>query len=117
MPPLPDDATNVPYSELLLHTRQLAWKANESFYRDDWRDLLETAAELDKASKLLPDTKEIPAHLTSTLAAKTQALAGDTDKLRQAAKNKDEVQANEAIQRIHMKIRELRFEKKEGPAQ
>lgn len=116
LPALPDDASNVLYSELLSQTRQWAWKANEAYYRDDWKDLIDTTGELEKAAKLLPQTKSIPAHLTSTLSAKSQTLAADAGKLRDAATARQEMAANEIIQRIHMTIRELRFETKEAAA-
>ena len=82
---LPEDGAAVQFSELHPKLRQLAWKATEAFYRDDWKDLSETAQQLDKAAQLLKSAKDAPARLQTELQQKCNELTKESGQLKEAS--------------------------------
>ncbi len=107
---LPNEGETVPFSELHPKLRQLAWKATEAFYRDDWKDLGETAQSLDKAARLLRATKDAPTRLQTTLGPKCDELTKESGQLREATQAAAIDRISDHLQRINNLVRELRPE-------
>jgi hypothetical protein len=105
---LPEDGATVPYAELHPKLRQLAWKATEAFYRDDWKDLGDTAQQLDKAARLLKAVKDTPARLQAELLPKCDELTKESGHLKEAAAAAAIDRIGVHLQRINNLVRELR---------
>lgn len=107
---LPEDSPPLPYPELLTRARLIASAANESFFVDRWLELEENAKTLEQTARFLARATEVPSKFKDTLVAQADDLAKECIKLREVAKAKDVKQANEVLQRINLKIRELRLD-------
>ncbi|MBX7103104.1 MAG: hypothetical protein K1X57_03435 [Gemmataceae bacterium] len=106
---LPEDAAATSYGDLHPKLRQLAWRATEGYYRDDWKELGETASSIEKAAKLLKSTKDVPARLVD-LPGKCDALTSEATALKAAAAGPTPDAISARLQKIHNLIRELRPE-------
>lgn len=105
--PLPE-GQSFTYQELLVRARAQAMAAVEAFYIDAWADLGDAAAALEQTSRFLPKTTQIPVAVKDKLATETEQLRLDATKLGDAARVKDARAANAALQRINLRIRDLR---------
>jgi hypothetical protein len=105
---LPEDGTLVSFAEMHPKLRQLAWTATEAFYRDDWKNLVETAQSLEKAARLLRTSKEAPARLQPILMSKCDDMANESIQLREAAQAAAIDRIGIHLQRINNIVRELR---------
>jgi hypothetical protein len=110
--PLPENAPPMSFDEMLGRARAQAGVALDAFYVDAWLDLEQAGQRLEQTARLLPKTTEIPAALKTKLDAEADALRQDAVKLSEAARAKKATQANEAMQRINLRIRELRPQEK-----
>lgn len=106
--PLPEDSPPLPYAELLTRARLQSTSANEAFYVNNWGELEEAARGLAQTARFLPKSIEVPESRKESLAADARSLAEDADKLREAAKSKDDKLVNELMQRVNLKVRQLR---------
>jgi hypothetical protein len=102
------------YDELMQRARAQATAGVEAFYLDSWRDLEDAAAALEQTSRYLPKTTNIPASVTGYLEKDADALHADAVKLADAARARNVQEANEALQHINLKVRQLRA--REGPS-
>jgi hypothetical protein len=109
--PLPEDKTFT-YKELLTRARATAAAGLEAFYVDAWPELEDAAKSLEQIARFLPKATEIPATLKDRLAPDTDQLRQDAVKLGEAARAKNARAVNDALQRINLRIRELRPEEK-----
>lgn len=107
---LPDDGPPLPYAELLTRARVQATAANEAFYVNNWSDLEETARGLEQTARYLTKATDVPAKQKDALPVMAGDLGKDALQLRDLARDKDVKQANELLQRIHLRVRELRLE-------
>ena len=108
--PLPDDGQPLPYADMLQRTRSLATSANEAFFVNKWTELEEAAKSMEKAARLLPKSTEVPPPRKERLETVSGDLLKEATRLREAARDKDEQRTNDALQRITLKVRELRPE-------
>lgn len=108
--PLPEDSPPQSYSELLTRARGQASVANEAFYVNKWSDLEDAAKGLEQTARFLPKAIEIPAKRKDTIPIEAGDLGKDAVKLREAAKEQDVKLTNETLQRINLRVRELRPE-------
>jgi hypothetical protein len=108
--PLPEDSPPLPFAELLTRARMEATAANEAFYVNRWGDLEDAAAALEQTARFLPKATEIPAKHKDNLATQAGELGKEAKSLREAAKAQAAKQANGAIQRINLQVRELRLD-------
>ena len=106
--PLPENGPPHPFIDLVGRARTQASVANEAFYVNNWVDLEDAAKALELTARALTRAKEIPAQHRDKLAVEAGDLGQDAVVLREAAKAKEVKQTNEALQRINLKIRELR---------
>jgi hypothetical protein len=96
------------YQDLLLRARTQATTAVEAFYVDGWGDIADAAAGLEQTARFLPRSAEIPDAFKEKLAAETDVLRQDALKLGEAARAKNARAVNDALQRINLRIRDLR---------
>jgi hypothetical protein len=108
--PLPEDDRVFSYDEILSRARAQATVALEAFYIDNWSELAEAAEGLTQTARFLPRTSEVPAKHRGSLASEAGALKDEAIRLREAARLKDVTAANDALQKINLKIRRLRSE-------
>jgi hypothetical protein len=107
-PLLPDENAVLPYAELVTRARAQAAAANEAFYVDSWDDLENAAKGLEQTAHVLTNAAGVPAKHKDILAVEAGDLGREAAALRSSAKAKETTAATTALQRIHLKIRELR---------
>jgi hypothetical protein len=108
--PLPEEGAPLAYADALQRARFQASAANEAFYVDKWAEVQEAAAALEKTARYLLKTTDVPAKLKESLPNRVEELTKLTAQLREAAKAQDVKKANEALQQINLKVRELKPE-------
>lgn len=106
--PLPEDAPPLTYAEAASRARLQATAAVEAFYVDRWADLEDAAKALEQTARLLPRCTEVPARHRDTLAIHAGDLGKEALKLQEVSRTRDVRQTNEVLQRINLKVRELR---------
>ena len=106
--PLPENAAPLTYAETINRARGQASSALDAFYIDAWRDLEQSAVRLEQSARLLPKTTNIPDAYKAKVGPESELLQKDAQKLIDAARTKNAAQANEAMQRINLRIRALR---------
>lgn len=106
--PLPEDGTPLAYADVVQRARLQAAAANEAFYVNGWTELEEAATGLEKVARFLPKASEVPAKFKDKLGALSADLIKEAGSLRGAAQTKDAKAANEVLQRINLKVREMR---------
>jgi len=108
--PLPEDGQPLPYGDIVQRARLQAAVANEAFYADRWSELEESANGLEKIGRFLPKASEAPAKFKGKLEDMSTGLIKDAADLRAAAQTKNVKGTNEALQRINLRVREMRPE-------
>jgi hypothetical protein len=106
---LPDNGPPLPYAELLTRARAQATLATESFYVNHWADVEDAARGLGQTAQYLAKAEDVPANRKDALPAASSDLAREAGRLRQAAAAQNEKDANAALQRIHLTVRQLRL--------
>lgn len=109
--PLPEDGSAIPFADLLTRTRAQVDAAREAFYEDNWTFVEEAGKILEQTARLLPKTTEVPSSHRDSLAVEAGDLAREAQRLRESAKGKDVKNANEALQRLHLIVRQLTMNK------
>jgi hypothetical protein len=107
---LPEDGPPLPYAELLTRARLQAAAATEAFYVNKWTDLDDAAKGLEQTARFLGKATDVPPKHKDILPVAAGDLGKEAGKLREAAKGQDAKAANESLQRINLKIRELRLD-------
>ncbi len=108
--PLPEDGPPLSFEETVTRARAQAMTGTEAFYVNRWGDLEDAARGLEQTARFLTKATDVPARHRDTLPVQAGDLGKEALKLREAAKTKDAKTANELLQRIHLKVRELRPE-------
>jgi hypothetical protein len=106
--PLPEDGPPQCYVDLVGRARAQATAANEAFYINNWPDLEDAAKGLEITAQVLGKAADVPPAHKDTLPIEAGDLVKEAAKLREAAKAQDVRQATETLQRINLKVRELR---------
>lgn len=107
---LPEEGPPLPYAELLTRARLQATSATEAFYVNKWVDLEDVAKGLAQTTRFLEKATDVPAKHKDTLPVVAGDLRKDAVSLQEAAKAQDVKKSGELLQRIHLKIRELRLD-------
>jgi predicted nucleic acid-binding Zn-ribbon protein len=107
--PLPETGQVLPYPELLTRARAQAGAANEAFYVNRWSDLEDLAKGLEQTARFLAKAEEVPKKNKDILKEVTDDIAKNALKLKAAAADKNVKDANDALQRINLKVRDLRL--------
>ena len=105
------------YVDLLARARSQATTALEAFYVDAWSDLESVAIGLEQTARLLPKSNNVPTAVKDRIGPETDQLKLDARKLGDAARAKDAMAVNTVLQRIFVRIRELRVDEKIPPPQ
>lgn len=108
--PLPDETVALPFPELLTRARAQATNATAAFYVNKWDDLEDAARGLEQTAKFLPKAVEIPAKHKDTLTSLSSDLSKEAVKLRDAAKAQNVKEATDTLQKVNLKVRELRLD-------
>jgi hypothetical protein len=108
--PLPEDNPPLTYADVVSRARSLASAANEAFYVNNWIDLEDSARGLDQMARFLAKATEVPARHKDTLAVEAGDLGKEAAKLLEGIKAKDVKLVNETLQRLNLKVRELRVD-------
>ncbi|MFL5245395.1 MAG: hypothetical protein ACJ8FY_25140 [Gemmataceae bacterium] len=108
--PLPEDSPPPPYGDMLTRARTQANLANDAFYVNNWTDMEDAAKGLEQTARLLPKVTDVPAKQKDILPVISADLAKEAGELREAIKTQDVKKSNEIMQRIHLKVRELRLD-------
>jgi hypothetical protein len=108
--PIPDNGKVLDYAAVVQRARLQATAATEAFYVDRWNDLEDTARALEQTGLLLTKAAQVPEKHKAQLGANAMELVKEAAQLREAAKAKDVKRSNESLQRIHLKVREMRPE-------
>src|SRR5438094_5618059 len=108
--PLPEDGPPQPYADLVGRARAQATAANEAFYINNWPDLEDAAKGLEITARVLGKAADVPAKHKDMLPSEAGELGKEAGKLRDAAKVQDVRQTTETLQRLNLKVRELRPE-------
>jgi hypothetical protein len=110
--PLPPEGQSVTYAELYQRARRQTEMANAAFYDDRWDELADVASGLVQTAKYLTKATEVPAGQKDALPELVGDLGKDAGKLRQAALSKKVKDVTDIMQRITLKIRELKPQEK-----
>jgi hypothetical protein len=95
---------------LLTRARLQATAVTEAFQVNNWADMEEAARGLEQTARFLVKATDVPAKQKDTLPVLAGDLGKEAARLREVVKEKDVKQANEVLQRIHLKLRDLRLE-------
>lgn len=109
--PLGENAPPQPYTDLLGRARVQATAATEAFYVNGWNDLEEYAKGLEQTARYLPKATDVPEKHKEKLAAEAATLEKEAHALREAAQAQDAKRTNDVMQRVNLRVRELRAEK------
>jgi hypothetical protein len=112
--PFPEGPTFT-YQDLLTRARTQATAALEAFYVDGWSDIEDAAAGLEQTARFLPKSTQLPDALKDKLGGETEQLRQDALKLGESARAKNARAVNDALQRINLRIRDLRIEDRIPP--
>ena len=105
---LPENAAPLSYEEMVNRARGQASSALDAYYIDAWLDLEQAAQRLEQSARLLPKSTHIPEAFKTKIEPESDLLRQDATKLLAAARAKNASAANDAMQRITQRIRQLR---------
>jgi hypothetical protein len=106
--PLAENAPPLAYAEMITRARGQAGAALDAFYIDSWMELEQAAQRLEQSARLLPKSKNIPDGFKEKIEPESEQLRKDALQLIDAARTQNAGKANEAMQRINQRIRQLR---------
>ena len=106
--PLPENAAPLSYAEMMNRARGQASSALDAFYIDAWLDLEQAAQRLEQTARFLPKSTHIPEAFKTKVEPESEKLRQDAAKLTEAARAKNATQVNDIMQRINVRIRQLR---------
>lgn len=107
--PLPENSRPLSYAELLTRARRESEAALEAFYDSKWTNLEQDAVMLEQTARFLGKASDVPEKHKDTLPAVSTDLAGQAKDLQKAAQQKDVKLSIESLQRIILKVREMRL--------
>ncbi len=110
--PIPPDAGPIRYDDLLVRARGQAAAAQEFFFRDSWAEVEEAADALKQTAAHLAKlpSDAVPAKHRADVAKHAKEMDQIALDLQAAAHAKDVAKTNDAMQRLNLKVRELRVE-------
>lgn len=98
------------YADVVTRARLQASSATEAFYVNRWTDLEAAAQKLDQSARMLVKASDVPPRQKDKLPANADDLSRAAVDLAKAAKAQDVKQVNDLLQRINLRVRELRPE-------
>lgn len=106
--PLAENIPVPPYQDLLSRVRNQSAVATESFFINNWAELEDAAKGLEQTSRLMSKSSDLPESKKESIMAVSSDLNREATKLKEACKSKNELEVNTQLQKITLKIRELR---------
>jgi len=106
--PLPDDGVVLTYADAVARARLQATAAVEAFYVNRWEDLEDSAKGIEQTARFLGKATDVPVKFKDILPVESGDLGKAATQLREAAKAKDVQLTSEILQKINLKVRELR---------
>jgi hypothetical protein len=106
--PLPENGPLPPFADLVERARAQATAATNAFYVNRWAEVEDAAIGLERTAGYLGKAKDAPVRLKDRVTVEAGDLGKEASKLREAAKTQGVQGATEALQRINLKVRELR---------
>jgi hypothetical protein len=106
--PLPENGQPIPFGEILQRARVQAGAATEAFYENNWAGLEHAALGIEQSGRLLARASQVPDRHQGKLGEISIEVVQEADQLRQAAKAQDVKLTAASLQRINLKVRELR---------
>jgi hypothetical protein len=106
--PLPENGQPIPFADILQRARLQAGAATEAFYINNWADMESAATGIEQAARLMSRASDVPAKHKDRLMELSADLSKEAQQLRQAAKAQDAELTHATLQRINLKVRELR---------
>jgi hypothetical protein len=107
VPPLPQDGTALPYSQVLGRLAAQTNSAKEEHFLNHWDGVADAATALEQSGGYLLKAPDLPPAHKAAIEKASRQLNGDIVKLRDAARRKDQSEALELIRRLHNQIRDL----------
>ena len=98
-----------PYQDLLSRARNQSSVATESFFINNWAELEDAAKGLEQTSRLMSKSADMPEDKKESILAVSSDLNREAAKLKEACRTKNEAEVNTQLQKITLKIRELRI--------
>ncbi len=108
LPPIEQEVGAKSYAELLRYARSYASKANDAFYENNWCEVEQAAKSLEKTATYLNEASEVPPRVKDRVKELAGDLRTEAVNLREAAMKKDTDAVNKAMQRVNLKVREMR---------
>lgn len=106
-PPLPQDGTALPYSQVLARLQAQVTTAKEEHFLNRWDSVAEAAAGLQQTAPYLMRASDMPVSQKPAITKASTEISGNIAKLRDAARRKDQAETLELIRLLHNQIREL----------
>ena len=106
---LPESAPIPAFPELMDRARNQASFATEAFFVNNWKGLEDAAKSLEQTSRLISKTSDIPENQKKSFIDISTELNQEAVKLKEAASTKNENETTNCLQKIHLKIRQLRI--------
>ncbi len=107
VPPLPQDGTALPYSQVLSRLAAQTNSAKEEHFLNHWDGVADAATALEQSSSYLLKAPDLPPTHKAAIEKTSADLNGEIVKLRDAARRKDQTEALELIRQLHNQIRDL----------
>ncbi len=105
--PVPQEG-GLSYAEVVHRARLQATTATEAFYQDNWKSLADAARNIEETARMLVMTSAVPARQKDRLNAHADELTKAAAELRKAAEMQDVNRCTAVLQRINLKVREMR---------
>jgi hypothetical protein len=107
LPPLPQDGTALPYSQVLTRLATQTNTAKEELFLNHWDALADISTNLERSAGYLLKAPDLPPTHKAAIEKSTGELQGSIVKLREAARKKDQNDSLELIRRLHNQVRDL----------
>lgn len=105
--PVPQEG-GLTYAEVVLRARLQATAATEAFYLNNWKSLADAARNIEESARMLVKTSAVPSRQKARLNAHSDELAKAAIELGKAAEAENVSRCTDALQRINLKVREMR---------
>jgi hypothetical protein len=107
VPPLPQDGTALPYSQVLSRLAAQTNTAKEEHFLNHWDGVFDATNALEQSGSYLLKAPDLPQAHKATIEKASTEFNENIVKLREAARRKDQTEALELIRRLHNQIRDL----------
>lgn len=107
VPPLPQDGTALPYTQVLARLSAQTNTAKEEHFLNHWDAVVDASSNLERSASYLLKSPDLPPTHKATIEKSAGELQANIVKLREAALKKDQGESLELIRRVHNQVRDL----------